>query len=71
MVEEFRVRYPAAYPNPSHLLAPIALLGVDIPHVQRHTQGHALRNTGRTGGTLAKWTSPYILALARAKASRQ
>lgn len=51
--EEFRGRYqcriyPAAYTDPSLLLAPIALLDVDIPHVRRHTQGHALRNAGRT-----------------------
>jgi len=46
--EEFRVVryqcriYPAVYANPRRLFAPIALLSVNITHIQRHTQGHAL-----------------------------
>ena len=51
--EQFRARcqcriYPSVYANTSRLFAPIALIGVNIPHVQIHTEGHALRNTGRT-----------------------
>jgi len=75
--EEFRVVrypcriYPAVCANPHHLLAPIALLSVNIPHIQRHTQGHALRNTGRAGEDLLKRTFSYIMALALARASRQ
>ena len=46
--EQFR------YANTSRLLAPIALIGVSILHVQSHTEGHALRNTGRTEDPLKR-----------------
>ena len=57
--EQFRVRcqcriYPSVYANTSRLLAPIALIGVNIPHVQSHTEGHALRNTVRTEDPLER-----------------